>query len=405
MENQEEKFAGIVNDAIEAKTSGLSESIEAKASAEEVEALKTEVKSATDAAKAIGEEVTKLKEGKVAAKKSANPVAFEVKERAEEISKFVDQKSGVVTFDVKAGQTIDATAIGDNDRLSVEMVPGVGQIPVRRPFMQDLFRTVPTTKEYVRYVDQATINRDAQNTIRCTPITTTTDITWETRDIQIKKVKDYITVCLDMMDDYDYVTAEIENLIRSSVELKKDDSLLNDDGTGSLLNGVLSIAATFNAATAGADYFESIDDATLYDLICVVGAQISAAGQENKWFATDALLNPKDAKLMRLSKDADGNYLMPPFVAGVSNVDGIRVIENPLIPEGEMLVGDFRQGTVYQSKTAQIEMSFENRSNFEDELVTIKAYERLNLLIRNVDANAFIHVPDIAAGITAITKP
>jgi len=51
-----------------------------------------------------------------------------------------------------------------------------------------------------------------------------------------------------------------------------------------------------------------------------------------------------------------------------------------------------------------VEFGFENNDNFEREIVTVKAYERLNLRVRNVDANAFMHVPDIATAITAITK-
>lgn len=50
-------------------------------------------------------------------------------------------------------------------------------------------------------------------------------------------------------------------------------------------------------------------------------------------------------------------------------------------------------------------MAFENRENFEKELVTVKAYERLNFRVRNVDANAFLHVPSIATAVAAILKP
>ena len=41
----------------------------------------------------------------------------------------------------------------------------------------------------------------------------------------------------------------------------------------------------------------------------------------------------------------------------------------------------------------------------EKELVTVKAYERLNFRVRNVDANAFMHIADITAAIAAILKP
>lgn len=405
---EEKDFAGIVNEAIDAKASELSKTIESKnkETSDSVEALKTELKSAKEAVQKQGEEITKLKETRVSVNQKLNPVETVLKENKDRIESWKASKSGSVELELKAGVTIDAAQIGDDDRASVSTIPGIGQLPVRRPFMQDLFNVQNVNSEYIQYWDQVTVNRDAQNTIRCAPITTTTTIDWGRQSCQIKKVKDYITICEDMLDDYAFVSGEVNNLITSSVELKKDNDLLLGDGTGNVIKGLAASAATFNAATVGADYSAAVDTPSLYDLIYVVGAQISAAGLENKWFANFALVNPKDATLMRLSKDADKNYLAPPFVSnGFDVVNGIVIIENPLVPENQMYVGDFRQGTVYRRKNPVIEMSFENRENFEDELVTVKAYERMALVIRNVDANAFIHVADIAAALTAITKP
>ena len=78
---------------------------------------------------------------------------------------------------------------------------------------------------------------------------------------------------------------------------------------------------------------------------------------------------------------------------------------NQLVPINEMYIMDSTKGTVYSRRGVTVEFGFENNDNFEKELVTVKAYERLNMRVRNVDANAFMHVPSISAGITAITKP
>ena len=69
-----------------------------------------------------------------------------------------------------------------------------------------------------------------------------------------------------------------------------------------------------------------------------------------------------------------------------------------------MYILDSTKGTVFQRKGVTVEMSFENSDNFERELVTVKAYERLNLRVRNNDANAFMHIADISAAITAIQE-
>jgi hypothetical protein len=76
-----------------------------------------------------------------------------------------------------------------------------------------------------------------------------------------------------------------------------------------------------------------------------------------------------------------------------------------LIPANQAYVFDSTKGTIFQRRGATVELAFENRENFEKELVTVKAYERLNFRVRNVDANAFMHIADLGAAITAITKP
>jgi hypothetical protein len=213
-----------------------------------------------------------------------------------------------------------------------------------------------------------------------------------------------------MLFDYDFVDAEIRNLIESSVQLKVDNNLLLSNGVAPNPNSIDSVSATF---AAGA-YALLVKTPTIIDLIVVVGAQIKALGQENFWTADTCYINPVDLTLLKLLKDQDenfikGNSIAPSIImdrAGNIVVDGtIDLIPNPNVPAGEMYVFDSTQAQIYQAKTATIEMSFENATNFETETVTIKAYERLNMLVRNVNANAFIHVPNITTAIAAITKP
>lgn len=403
-----------INDAQEK----VKEAIEKKADAETVLKLQQEldefktksIKRLTDAVKAQGEKITVLEEGAGKRKEHLTRTAMileKLTEKKDILKKMAVDGDGKLSFEIdyKTAQLVDLTNLTSGDDFAF-MEPGVGQIPVRRPFMEDLFSSVNTESEFIKYLDQETVTRDAQNTIHCAVTNHNTDVEWEVKTLQMKKIRDYIDICQDMMEDYDFVEGEIRNLVESSAILKADEGLLLGDGTGNNLNGVSSVAGTFNAASVGADYSTAVDDPTTYDLICVVGAQISAFGAENKWFANWAIMNPKDAKLMRLAKDANNNYITPPFVTNNGQVvDGIGIVENPLVPENEMYVGDFRMGRIYNRKSVTVEMSFENNDNFQREIVTVKAWRRLNLRIRNVDANAFIHVPDIGAAITAITAP
>jgi HK97 family phage major capsid protein len=205
-----------------------------------------------------------------------------------------------------------------------------------------------------------------------------------------------------MMEDFPYIESEIRNLVSTDVALKVDQQLLLGTGVYPELNSVDAVASTFAAGS----YALAIQDATLIDLIKVGAAQISDFGQNNKFMANTVLLNPVDAMKMQLLKNADGNYMVPNWITsdGV-NIGAMRVIANQLVPVNEAYIFDSSKGTIFQRRGATVELAFENRENFEKELVTVKAYERLNFRVRNVDANAFMHIADITAAIAAILKP
>ena len=329
-----------------------------------------------------------------------------LKDNEKEIENFRDQGKGAkLKFDVeyelfsKANQ--DASDITSGTDFAF-MEPGVGQIPTRRAFMRQLFRTVNTNKEYIKYNDQETIVRDAKNVAGCATSTHNSKVTWQVRTLQITKVRDFVDVCIDMMDDYDFVEGEIRNLVDTDVQLKSDEGLLLGDGVYPNVVGVDSVASTFVAG----DYAAKVQDANLIDLIHVAACQISDFGQNNAFTANVALLNPTDKCLMELLKDNDGRYLLPNWITeDGTNVGPVQVITNQLVPTNEAYVFDTTKGVIYARKGITIEFGFENNDNFEREIVTVKAYERFNLRIRNVDANAFMHIDDITTAIAAIDKP
>jgi len=321
-------------------------------------------------------------------------------------------KKGAVKLEIEMKAKQNPSDIGDRDDLG-QFLNDIGQIPRRRTYIKDRIRVVNTNKEYIKYMDQDTIVRDAKNVANCDPSTSLTKLTWAQHDMQTKKVRDFVDVCIDMLDDYDFVEGEIRNLIDSSVALKVDNNLLLADGTGVNPNSIDSYSSVFDPANPLANYALQVQAATIIDLIVVAGAQISAFGQENSFMADTVYMNPKDYTLMKLLKDGEDNYIkqgsVDPRIFQDMNgrlwIDGmILVLPNPNVVENTLYIFDSMKATIYQRRKAVIEFSYENKDNFEHECVTVKAYERLNMLVRNTQANAFMKVADISGGVTAITK-
>lgn len=327
------------------------------------------------------------------------------------IDKFL-AKQGGSSLMIEHKATMTSTDIdGRENYFTWHQGGAVGQIPVRRPFMRELFTNISTSTEYVKYIDQETVVRDAKNVALCGTTTSNTKLTWKTRDLKVDKVRDFTNICLDMMNDYSFVEGEINRLLNTSLQLKIDNDLLLGTGVSPILHGLDEIASTFDAAASGADYSNTVVNPNLIDLISIAGAQIKAFGQQNMFFPNYVLINPRDLQGLKFLKDDVNNYIKNSQLfsslfqdaGGKYYIDGMLLVENPLVPENEFYIGDFTKGTVYQRPGVGIEFAYENGTNFETETVTVKVYERLNLLVRNVDANAFMHCEDIEAALVAIT--
>lgn len=388
------------------------EALEAKASKEDLEKLGNDIKALKDARvdaletalKSQGVEMAKVVKQVEEASKGQNTdfksaILEGLNEKSEELLSLAKSGAGTIKLDIKASQGASDITTGTD---FAEVLPGVGQISTRQTFMRNLFNQRNTTKEYVKYNDQETIVRDAKNVAACAASTHLSKITWQVRTMQITKIRDFVDVCIDMMDDYEWVSGEIRDLVTTDVALRVDEQLLLGTDINPEMNSVAAVASTFAAGS----YALSVKVPTLVDLIQVSSCLISDAGQNNAFNPNYALVNPVDFCLLRLEKDANNRYLIPNFITndGV-NIGSVQVMANNLVPVDEMYVMDSSKGTVVSRKGTTVEFGFENNDNFEREIVTVKAYERLNFLVRNVDANAFMHVPSIAAALIAITKP
>lgn len=378
-----------------------------------------ELKSVKDEVVKLAGELKAAKESGNLGRKSVQSIGDILRANDAKIKDFIAKKSTSITLDFKATQTSSDIGSGDSwdtlgrDHWGQWHEGGkVGQIPTRQPFMQELFKTAVAKSEYIKYVDQDTIVRDAKNVAGCAASTHNSKVTFKKHGINIEKVRDFVHICDDMLDDYPFVESEIKNLIGTDIDLKVDNDLLFGTGVSPIINGVSKYASTFSASASGASYAGLVPNANIIDLMAVGGAQIKAFGQQNAFRPNVIAMNPKDAQMIQFLKNTQGDYLnnnqlikgMFLDAAGGFYINGMRVIENPLVAENSAYIFDSSKGTVYQKPGVGIEFSYENRDNFETETVTVKAYRRLNLLVRNVDINAFLYIPDILAGVAAINK-
>ena len=262
--DQLKEVSGIVNELKSKNTS-----LEAKYA--ELEQKAASMKSADpEQMKLISDEVTRIAgELKAAQETRTNQKVATIEETLKshegQFKEMLARKSGTVMLELKATQTSADIGSGDSwDTLGRDHLSGwhkggaISEIPTRKPFMNELFQKLPTSDEYVKYMEQDTIVRDAKNVAGCAASTHNTKITFKKRTIQMEKVRDFVHICDDMLTNYPFVKGQITRLIKSSIDLKIDNDLVFGTGVSPIIRGLDYYASTFNAAASGASYANTV---------------------------------------------------------------------------------------------------------------------------------------------------
>ena len=348
------------------------------------------------------------KNGAPTVEKSAFKKAFD--EAKEKLSAIKDRsrKEGF-QFVVDLTKAVVTQTYGDIDAGSdfAQMRAGVINQPVRATRFRDLFGSIPLSTEVYKYVEQDSVVRDAQNVANCTAITTSlTKETLLVSSIEPVKVKDMIKACIDFLDDYAFMQSRINKLLNQSVSLQVDEQILLGTGTAPEMNSIDSVASEFSAANAILVLTAKIQAANFVDLILGMATQVTMLGLENAFRPNIAIVNLGDWFVNVASlKDQNDNYLDSRItrVGPALMIGDLEIVTSPIVAANTCYVLDSTHGEILDRRQLVIDIAFENGTDWEADIVAIKGSERLNFLVPNEVANAFMKCSDVATAITAIT--
>ena len=361
------------------------------------------VKSATDSMeskmKAIQEHADAL-DIKLQAKTKGETVkttAMELKEHSVDL-KAMSTKNSNKEISVKA-DTVRSTINGNQQARELD---SIGQLATRKLTMYDAFVKIPVSESnnngVIRYYDwdQDTINRAAAMVAEGGSFPEST-AAWVTETIALKKIGDTLPVSEEFFEDEAMFAAELGQFLNTNVDLEVDDQIANGNGTGNNLKGLMTSIPTYTASASG------IQDASIYDLFPKVKEDITTTGG-SKYMPNIAFMNIADINKYKLKKDANNNYVMPPFVSRDGEViDGVTVIESNVITADTMALGDNRFGRIYE-KPGVVLSQGEINAQFTSDMTTLKARRRLLFLIRGADAPGWRKVDGIAAALVTLAS-
>jgi HK97 family phage major capsid protein len=251
----------------------------------------------------------------------------------------------------------------------------------------------------VKWYEQLAITNNAAAVTEgpgATAYGTASDLTWVEKTLGGKRLKDFIKVSKDQLKDVDFVAGEVRGLVEKNMRLLENSQLLSGTGLTVNVNGLLSYAPAFVPGTI------KVAKANVFDLIQKMKTQM-LVNSLDAFNPNNVILNPADADLIRLAKNADGDYLFPQWaIGGMPNIAGLSLVENALVTADTLVMGDFSYGTIFEWDGLLIEMGYIGNDWLEG-MVTIMAYERINLRVKDNEKPAFMKVAGIASDVATIT--
>jgi len=291
------------------------------------------------------------------------------------------------------------SAIANNE--TAYDLPEIGQLATRKLSLYDIFPKLNLGAGQhngtVRYYDwdEDTIARAAAAVAEGAPFLEST-AKFKKGSVVLQKIGDTLPVTEEFFEDETLFAAELGMFLETNVALEIDRQLADGDGTGNTIVGLKASTPAYTLPVSG-----SIVDPTIYDLLVKVSEQITSVGG-SKYQPDFAVMNIVDINRMKLAKDANQNYIIPPFVSrDGSQVASIVVIESNIITANTLVVGDRRFARIYELGGIVLSKGMVNAQFTEDEM-TLKARKRLAFLIRNADKGGFRKVADIDAALAAL---
>jgi len=387
-----EELAVLYNEYNEKTRTDLAAAIEAKASKEDIDSLKSELennrveqsKALNTALKEYGVAIKKLTEREKEAKAGeVDSIAKGLEANKEILSKMKDDKSVSVNFKAAADMLISTNVSGGNVPVE-QRLAGMSALASRQVRLLDIVSRGTAESNVISWVSQANKDGAAGGTAEG-DLKNQIDFDLVVASETVKKRTAFIKVSDEMVEDISFMTSEINNELMRELLKDVESQVYEGDGTGTNLKGIKTVATAFAAGSfAGA-----VDNANIVDVLRVAINQVKIADQAAPNYI---LMHPSDVTSLKMVKvgSTDDRYIdQLQMVAGQLSLDGVNIIESTLVTQDQYLVGAFNLATVYDKGSISIEVALAG-DDFTKNLRTVRAEWRGVCIVKTNDRGSFV---------------
>lgn len=179
----------------------------------------------------------------------------------------------------------------------------------------------------------------------------------------------HFKVSRQALSDVSQLRSMIDTRLAYGLDLVEENQILNGDGTGQNLLGLIPQATAYSSPLAGADT-QSIDKVRLMILQAAL-ALLPADG---------IVMNPADWAWIELLKDSQGRFIIGNPQGNIgATLWGLPVVPSMAMTVDKVLVGAFRTGAqIFDRWQTSIETGYVG-TDFTDNMVTVLGEKRLAL--------------------------
>lgn len=259
--------------------------------------------------------------------------------------------------------------------VTVTRLPGILELAQRRMTVRDLISQGRMDGNSLEYVQETGFNNNAAPVAEGA-LKPSSDLQFSLVSTSAKVIAHWMKASRQILSDFSQLRSIIDQRLLYGLEFVEEQQLLNGDGTGQNLHGIMPQADAYAAPI-------TIAAATAIDTLRLAALQAEIA----LFPATGYVLNPADWGGIELLKDTTGRYIIGNPQGTLSpTLWGKPVVTTPAMAAGDFLTGAFKLGAqVFDRWDARVEVGYVD-DDFIRNLVTVLAEERLALAVYRPEA-------------------
>lgn len=242
-------------------------------------------------------------------------------------------------------------------------------IPTNPVMLMDLLPSIPVPTGTYTYMQETTYTNNADTVLEAAAYPESA-LALTPQTANIYKIGTTIPVTEEQFSDVDGMRAYVDGRLRTMVETKVENKILNATGTNDI-NGF------YNQVT---QIYALAGDDLAFDAIYKGMNKVRTIGYAQPDLV---VMHPNDMVDIRLARTGDGIYIMGnPDVVGADRLFGVRVLQTNNATEGTALVGDFGTHSALLTRWGLDVLATNSHSDhWVKDIIDLKARERVGLAI------------------------